>query len=92
MFRPLLDALLTRDPFMLLADYQSYVECQSAAAAAYADRRRWTQMSILNSARVGSFSSDRAVRQYCSAIWNVRPLSEARAAATAPVSGGKYRE
>jgi starch phosphorylase len=73
LFRPLVDALLYHDEYLLFADYQSYVECQDAAAAAYADVERWTRMSILNVARSGRFSSDRSIREYCEEIWNVQP-------------------
>lgn len=75
LFRPLVDSLLDRDDYMLLADYQPYVDCQARVSTAYADRANWTRMSILNCARVGRFSSDRAVREYCRDIWDVRPLA-----------------
>jgi glycogen phosphorylase len=74
LFRPIVDELLERDKYMLLADYGSYLECQARADQAYRDPERWTRMSILNSARCGFFSSDRAIRQYCSEIWQVEPL------------------
>ena len=72
-FRPLVESLLDYDPYMLLADYQAYVDCQQRASAAYSDRNNWTRMSILNTARVGRFSSDRSIREYCRDIWNVAP-------------------
>jgi starch phosphorylase len=75
MFRPLVDSLLSRDDYLLLADYQSYVECQQQVADAYADQERWTKLSIHNAARVGRFSSDRSIREYCHEIWNVRPIA-----------------
>jgi glycogen phosphorylase len=75
-FRPLIESLLNRDDYMLLADYQAYVECQQRVSDAYADQTNWTRMSILNSARVGRFSSDRSIRQYCRDIWNVSPLTD----------------
>ena len=78
MFRPLIDSLLTRDDYMLLADYQAYVDCQHRVSEAYGDRRRWTRLSILNAARVGRFSSDRSILQYCREIWDVRPISQER--------------
>ena len=53
LFRPLLDSLLHHDPYMLLADYQSYVECQDRISEAYLDRDRWTRMSILNTSQMG---------------------------------------
>jgi starch phosphorylase len=74
LFRPLVDALLTRDEYMLLADYPSYVDVQAEVDLAWRDRERWTRMSILNVARTGPFSSDRAIREYCDEIWKVTPL------------------
>jgi glycogen phosphorylase len=74
LFRPLVDSLLSYDPYMLLADYQSYVDCQQRVNDAYRDRANWTRMSILNAARVGRFSSDRSIREYCRDIWHVTPL------------------
>jgi starch phosphorylase len=74
LFRPLYESLLNRDEYMLLADYQSYIECQDRVGAAYQDRDRWTRMSILNVARMGKFSSDRAIREYCSDIWRTWPV------------------
>jgi starch phosphorylase len=81
LFRPLVDSLLNHDEYMLLADYQSYVDCQAQVVAAYRDRARWTRMSILNCARVGRFSSDRSIREYCRDIWHVNPLTPAEAEA-----------
>jgi glycogen phosphorylase len=68
-FRPLVDSLLNRDPFLVLADYQSYIECQGRVSEAFTDERKWTRMSILNIARMGRFSSDRAIREYYEKIW-----------------------
>jgi starch phosphorylase len=68
------ESLLTRDDYMLLADYQAYVECQQRVSDAYCNQNAWTRMSILNSARVGRFSSDRSIREYCRDIWNVMPI------------------
>jgi starch phosphorylase len=73
-FRPLVDTLVTRDDYMLLADYQPYVDCQVRVSHAYRDQNAWTRMSILNSARSGRFSSDRSIAEYCRNIWNVAPL------------------
>jgi len=72
-FAPLVDSLLNRDDYLLLADYQSYVDCQERAGLAYRDQAAWTRMSILNTARVGRFSSDRSIRDYCRDIWHVTP-------------------
>jgi starch phosphorylase len=74
LFRPLIDGLLHHDPYMLLADFQSYVECQERVSAAYGDREQWTRMSIFNTARSGKFSSDRTISEYCAEIWHVKPV------------------
>jgi starch phosphorylase len=76
LFHPLVESLLTRDDYMLLADYQAYVDCQQRVSDAYSDQKNWTRMSILNSARVGRFSSDRSIREYCRDIWKVRPIAQ----------------
>ncbi|MDJ0746038.1 MAG: glycogen/starch/alpha-glucan phosphorylase, partial [Xenococcaceae cyanobacterium MO_167.B27] len=71
LFKPIVDNLLEEDPYLLLADYQSYIECQDKVGEAYKDRDNWTRMSILNVARMGKFSSDRSMREYCKDIWDV---------------------
>lgn len=74
LFKPITDLLLNHDPYFLLADYQSYIDCQQEVSQAYLDREHWTQMSILNVARMGKFSSDRSVAEYCQEIWHVNPV------------------
>ena len=74
-FTPLVDSLLTRDDYLLLHDYRSYVDCQDTVSLRFADRDTWVRSSILNTARIGKFSSDRAIRQYCREVWNVVPVS-----------------
>jgi len=76
LFAHLVDNLLNHDPFLLLADYQSYVDCQDQVSAVYRDQERWVRMSILNVARMGKFSSDRSIREYCEKIWMVKPLKK----------------
>jgi starch phosphorylase len=74
LFQPLLDNLLHHDPYLLLADFDSYVACQQDVDAAYRQPESWTRMSILNSARSGEFSSDRTIREYATGIWKVDPV------------------
>jgi starch phosphorylase len=81
LFKPLVDSLLYGDPYLLFADYRSYVESQEQVSLAYKDQVKWARMSILNVARMGKFSSDRSIKEYCDKIWKARPL---------PVKLGKY--
>jgi starch phosphorylase len=74
LFRPIIDDLLHHDPYMLLADYASYSECQSTVDRTYRDVAAWTRMSILNTAGSGKFSSDRSIREYCNRVWKTRPV------------------
>jgi starch phosphorylase len=74
LFKPLVDSLLYHDEYLLFADYQSFIDCQDRVAKTYGDQDTWTRMSILNSARMGKFSSDRTIRQYCDEIWKVSPI------------------
>src|SRR5205807_8188302 len=74
LFKPIIDTLLWSDPYMLLADYRSYVQCQEEVGRLWRDPERWTHSSILNVARMGRFSSDRAIRQYCHDIWHAEPV------------------
>lgn len=71
-FQPLIDNLLNYDPYMLLADYRSYVECQEQVDRAWHDPTKWNRMSILNTARAGMFSSDRSIQEYCDKIWETK--------------------
>jgi starch phosphorylase len=75
LFEPLVSSLLTNDEYMLLEDYQSYINCQDSVSLAYKDQDHWTRMSIMNVARVGKFSSDRSIRDYCADIWKTWPVS-----------------
>ncbi|HEX3826559.1 MAG TPA: glycogen/starch/alpha-glucan phosphorylase [Sporichthyaceae bacterium] len=74
-FRPLVDNLRFDDPFLVCADYASYIECQERVSAAWQDPALWSRMSILNTARSGKFSSDRAITEYCEGIWSVVPVT-----------------
>jgi starch phosphorylase len=78
LFRPLIDALLSRDEYLVLADYQSYIQCQKEVGNVYEDRERWITKSILNVARMGQFTSDRSIREYVDKIWKVKPLTSVK--------------
>jgi len=69
LFKPLIDSLLFRDEYLLFADFQAYLDCQAKVDLAYRQKEQWTRMSILNVARIGKFSSDRAIKEYCQKIW-----------------------
>jgi starch phosphorylase len=72
-FRPLTQALLSQDSYMLLADLRAYIQTQERVDTAYQDRRGWLRKAILNVARAGKFSSDRTIAEYASQIWHVAP-------------------
>lgn len=76
LFRPIVDSLLYQgDTYMLFADYESYVRCQQSVSDAYRDRNRWVRMSIMNTANMGKFSTDRTILEYAKDIWGVKPVS-----------------
>lgn len=74
LFRPLFDDLIFRDPFLLLTDYQSYIDCQVKVHELWKDQATWTKQSILNVARMGKFSSDRSIHDYCNLVWDVKSV------------------
>jgi glycogen phosphorylase len=74
LFRPIVESLLNRDDFMLLADYQSYIDCQNEVSEAYRNQEVWARKSIINVARMGYFSSDRSVQEYADKIWKIDPI------------------
>jgi starch phosphorylase len=77
LFEPLVESLLYRDPYFVFADALSYFDCQQQVSNVFCDQERWSAMSILNTARMGWFSSDRSIREYCKEIWKVEPVKVA---------------
>ncbi len=74
LFAPLTRSLREHDPYLVCADYRAYLDCQDTVDTCYRDSGQWTRMSILNVARIGRFSSDRAIREYAGDIWRVQPF------------------
>jgi len=75
LFNALVSTLLYKDDYLLMADYQAYIDCQDRVSQAYRDQEHWSRLSILNSVRMGKFSSDRSIREYCEDIWHVKPVA-----------------
>ena len=74
-FDPIINAITShRDPWMVAADFRSFVDAQQQVAEAYQDRERWTRMSILNTAASGKFSTDRTIQDYNDDIWHLTPM------------------
>ena len=74
LFRPLTQMLQERDDYLLCADYPSYIAAQDRVGRTYLRQEVWQKMSVLNVARMGRFSSDRAIREYCGKVWQARPV------------------
>lgn len=75
LFKPIVDSILSGDKYCILADYASYIECQEKVSKVYQDQGKWNRMAILNVARSGKFSSDRAISQYAKNIWNLTAVT-----------------
>ncbi len=71
MFEPLVNNLIHHDPFCVCADFSDYLDAHDRVMSAWKDRDRWNQMSLINIARSGFFSSDRSIRDYCTKIWGI---------------------
>ena len=74
MFQPVTRTLREHDEYMLCADYPSYIGCQETVGRTYLNQKDWLRMSVLNVARMGKFSSDRAIGEYCDHIWQITPV------------------
>ena len=73
-FQPLIDSLLVHgDTYRVLIDFEDYAQTQKKVEQLFLDPDTWTRKSIINSANMGSFSSDRSIRDYCRLIWNIEP-------------------
>ena len=64
------------DPYLCLADFESYYKAHQDALAAYADKQRWNRMSLANIAAAGHFAADRSIREYAERIWGLQSLAE----------------
>lgn len=72
LFQPLVDSLLDQyDPYLLMMDLESYLQCQNRVSETFKDQEKWAKMAILNVARMGKFSTDRTIRQYSEEIWSI---------------------
>ncbi|WP_337873020.1 glycogen/starch/alpha-glucan phosphorylase [Ignavibacterium sp.] len=73
-FNDMINGLMNVDYYCVFADYKSYIETQDRVANEFLNQEEWTKKSIYNVARIGKFSSDRAVSEYAKKIWNVKPV------------------
>ncbi len=73
LFMPIVDTLLRLDQYLLLADFASYIACQDEVDRLYLLPHEWARISILNTAAMGKFSSDRTIAEYARDIWNIKP-------------------
>lgn len=73
-FNDMINGLMNVDYYCVFADYQAYIDTQDRVAKEFLDQEEWTKKSIYNVARIGKFSSDRAVSEYAKKIWNVKPV------------------
>ena len=75
-FQEIYNSLSKTDPYMVLADFESYSQIQQKAAQAWRDQQRWNRMGLVNTAMAGRFAADRAIREYADNIWHAKPIPE----------------
>ena len=75
LFQPIVDALIKHDTFRVLGDFGNYVNTHREVDAMYLDQKRWGKAAITNIAKMGRFSSDRAIEEYATHIWNIKPVT-----------------
>ena len=73
-FHDIVDSLLSKDPYMVLADFASYEKARAKSSLLYSDRNAWQRMCLMNIAKAGRFAADRAVREYAENIWHAEPV------------------
>lgn len=73
-FNDIVVSLLTKDPYMVLADFADYSTTQQKASQLYADKTNWNRMSLVNIAKAGRFAADRSIRDYANTIWQLNPV------------------
>ncbi|MDD5456836.1 MAG: glycogen/starch/alpha-glucan phosphorylase [Candidatus Margulisbacteria bacterium] len=73
-FRPIYNSLTYQDPFMVIADFESYIKCQERVSDEFLDKDKWARKSIINVANMGKFSSDRSITDYNKNIWKITPI------------------
>lgn len=74
LFQPLVDSLMNHDPYMHIADFKMYCECQEKVSKEFTDQIAWTKKAIINVANIGKFSSDRTIKEYAKEIWNAKNI------------------
>jgi starch phosphorylase len=77
LFHDLVDSITNQgDYFMVLADFRAYVDKQDEVSKLYNDQGKWMSKAILNTARMGKFSSDRTIKEYAEEIWDLKPITK----------------
>jgi starch phosphorylase len=76
LYQELVGSLLDHDHFMVLADFEAYAQAQAAVAARWRDQKAWRRSSIINTANMGWFSSDRTIAEYAEEIWGAQTLAQ----------------